>query len=562
MKKSLCLVVTALAFVSCRHLGRSPEAAATATDPDVQAVPTPRTIAEKLAEHKGVLEDKVVVFTDEQRESHRRALDEVEERMMFPGSYGKTVVISRESEPFALPPGPMEELVQRKVSMRLREAGVRDVVMALSEIDGMNIIADEALTSAQKLTISVTDVPLHELLSYIARNMGVAFHIGANTVWVTTSDTPAGGPRLETRIFRLKRGFIPTLSGSSSGGSGIGSSFGAGTGGRSTVSGSSQSDDTDLEDALEQFLEDSPPSASFRIFRDRNVLIVRNSRERLRLVEELLATFDRPPPQVLIEARFVNLSQEDFFELGADIEKLTIDAGDRLQVEGSSVFPDALVGDALGGKLSLSGVIGNKTYDIVLRALAQQDAVHTLSAPRVTVMNNRQASIHDGRREFFYEEYDLSNIDEGDSGTQTRLVPAGRPTELEYGIALDVSVNVGNDGKTVTLSLHPKITIPDGEGFEEFPVGETGSVRLPRYFESSVQTTVAVNSGDTVVLGGTMSNSKSQTRKKIPVLGNLPLIGFLFRHVIDENKPKHLLIFVTATVVGSTGEFIEVQEIN
>jgi type II secretory pathway component GspD/PulD (secretin) len=528
MKFSHFLVVAILMLtVACRHTEVAEPLAASAGAPvEVHVTARDAAAAEEAAGR--ALEQK-------QQESVAQAVEAVERGLLIPDTYGRTVVISRDSEPVKIPPGPMEQLVRRNVDMRLTNASVRDVVMALSEIEGLNIIADQSLTEQQRLDIAVKDVPLQELLSYIARNMGIAFHVSANTIWVTAGDTAdSSGPNLETRIFKLRRGFVPSLN--------------------------DESGDSDLENALTQFLAESPPQASFRIFADRNVLIVRNSRENIRLVEAFLETFDAFPPQVLIEARFINLTQQDFYELGIDIQEFTADAGEKLQVDASSLFPSVKAADALGGKLSLTGVIGNKTYDIILRALAENDAVRTLSSPRVTVLNNRTAVIEDGRREYYYEEYDLETVDVGDEGTETRLVPVGSPTEMEFGISLEVKVNVGNNGRSITLSLHPRVTVPDGDGFEEFAVGDTGTVRLPKFFESSVQTTVAVESGETVVLGGTMSNSKSSKVKKVPLLGDIPLIGLLFRHVSEENSPKHLLIFVTATVVGQSGEFLNIVE--
>ena len=84
-------------------------------------------------------------------------------------------------------------------------------------------------------------------------------------------------------------------------------------------------------------------------------------------------------------------------------------------------------------------------------------------------------------------------------------------------------------------------------------------MKLPRTHEQSVTTTVGVQSGETVVLGGMIEQSKKHTVKKIPLLGDLPFIGWLFRRTTTENEPVNLLIFVTATVINDRGEYVRTR---
>ena len=103
-------------------------------------------------------------YEERRYKTKQRVLDEVAENLFLPDKYGQTIHISPQDEPLALPPGPMEELVKKKVSMQLTDAGVQEMIMALSNIDGLNIIADQALQAKRKLTVSVQGVPLKELL--------------------------------------------------------------------------------------------------------------------------------------------------------------------------------------------------------------------------------------------------------------------------------------------------------------------------------------------------------------------------------------------------------------
>ena len=96
--------------------------------------------------------------------------------------------------------------------MHLQDAGVRQIVLALAAIDDLNVIADQSLQEGQLLTVDVDDVPLRDLLQYIARNLGVAFHVTENTLWVTAAKEPSpGGPQMETAVYELQHGAIPIL---------------------------------------------------------------------------------------------------------------------------------------------------------------------------------------------------------------------------------------------------------------------------------------------------------------------------------------------------------------
>ena len=208
-----------------------------------------------------------------------------------------------------------------------------------------------------------------------------------------------------------------------------------------------------------------------------------------------------------------------------------------------------------------------------MHALKEEGKSKTLSAPRVTVVNNQRARLRRGQLMYYFEEYDVAGVSNTTS-TTTTVVPSGTPTELELGVTLDVQVNVGNDGRTVMLALAPIIT--DFAGWENYTTAGDGSsssdsgntttdnstalIRLPKVNESSVQTTVVVNSGETVVLGGMLYNSEEHGESKVPWLGDIPIFGWLFKHATTETKPEHLLIFVTATVIGPSGEFQQALE--
>ena len=90
---------------------------------------------------------------------------------------------------------------------------------------------------------------------------------------------------------------------------------------------------------------------------------------------------------------------------------------------------------------------------------------------------------------------------------------------------------------------------------------DSGSgAKLPITYNHEISTSVKLQSGETVVLGGMLSEATTKTVKKIPLLGDIPWIGWLFRHTTTTNVPQNLLIFVTAHILNEKGEYVETQE--
>lgn len=503
----------------------------------------------------------------------RQMLAETDERLKLPETYGKSVVIDANLPPVVLPAGPMEKILNGKVSISLDNAGIAELVGALREVCKLNVIADDALQAEKTLTIAVEDVPLKEVLSYISRNMGVAFNLGENILWITESAKPTG-PLLETRIIRLRQGTIPTVP---SGGPGA---PGAETGG---VGSAENKIDNELDEALTAFMNDSPDGAAFKIFPDRNILVIKDTRENIRLAEQLVSEFDKPPYQVVIEARFITVSQDDLRDIGTEIEQKNFVDYTNLEndhdhieavkaIKALTSFGILTENSEKGvGLMNFSGVIANRTLDIMISALDKKSSTVTLSVPKVTVMNNRQARIRKGDKLYYFEEYDVETLDRGDRGSEKVLVPSGTPTELPLGLTFDVKVNVGNDGRTVLLGLKPEIVkfkgwetyLTSGDDDDDDDSSSSSEaalteIKLPKTYEQAVVTTVGVSSGQTVVLGGMLENKKNRTVKQIPFFGDIPIIGYLFKHEEVTHVPINLLIFVTATVINDRGEFVEV----
>jgi type II secretory pathway component GspD/PulD (secretin) len=147
-------------------------------------------------------------------------------------------------------------------------------------------------------------------------------------------------------------------------------------------------------------------------------------------------------------------------------------------------------------------------------------------------------------------------------------VPSGKPTKLEGGNSLDVLASIGGDGKSIMLALHPKVsqdvklvtfatlTDVDSDG----NLVSSFDIKLPEARTQELQTRVVVKSGETVVMGGVLEREQRTYVESLPILGNIPIIGAAFRRRTEEDNPRYLLIFVTATLLSESGEYLIYDE--
>ena len=309
-------------------------------------------------------------------------------------------------------------------------------------------------------------------------------------------------------------------------------------------------------------------------------LIATHTPYALQQVEELLTQLDATPLQVLIEARFVEVTVTDAFEWSLDsaltgnaaLTKATQSNGTdspalQFSSAGSTLargtkwdftdFSNQTSGNGLN--LTLQGVLSGTQYQAVLHALSTLTKSKTLSAPRVSTLNNQTAMIKVVTEFVYATRYQPSVVrqdlnGDGDfldtvSGTkETRFVnvPQGFVTK-DLGILLSVTPSIGADRKTITLALKPEVS--EQKTTDTF----NGEVSLPRFTTRNLETNVVVEDGETVMMGGLMKDTTSKTVSKVPVLGSIPLVGLLFRKRDDSVERSNLLIFVTAHLVHPSG---------
>ena len=471
-----------------------------------------------------------------------------------------------------------------KVDINLMNATVQDILDFLTEQDGLNVIADEGISTTDTITVRLKQVELRKVLDFIQSNMSLEFHIDDNVLWVTQSDEEEVlGPGLETRVLKLRKGYIVSDAGGSAGGGDIDDAGGFSSGGGESSQaegGESQNHGSDeLYDILNLFFgeeasQEQPEGAFFKLYRNRNTLVIHNTKRNIRKAMELINAFDVDPLQVNIETKIISMTMQDLFSLGTEIQRLQNDRNDNPQFSGSTAF--GFLNNPTS-TFSFGGVIDDLQYEFLFSAVQELDSAQELSQPSMTVVNNHTAKLQRGQVLTYFDEFDTENSG-GENPVQT-IVPSGEAQELELGLNYNVRPSVGNDQETITMAVNLSFrtflgfdtyggTAPDDDDdTDPEPIddndnpnglleGEGSVVQVPRYDENAISTIANVLSGQTIVLGGQYDSSIQEVESKVPFLGDLPIIGFLFKKVERIDEPKHLLIFIKATIVDPDGKFV------
>ena len=206
-----------------------------------------------------------------------------------------------------------------------------------------------------------------------------------------------------------------------------------------------------------------------------------------------------------------------------------------------------------------------------LTALEQSGESQLLSAPRLTLLNNRPGSINDGEVNYYFEQFaieeTITSID-GDNRYKIsgRMVPTGKPSKITAGVSLEVVASIGGDGQSILLALHPVVNQNvtyvslDGKTVDDDSPNDQMQVFLPKWRTQELATRVVVGSGQSIMMGGVLEREQRTIVESVPILGNLPGIGALFRKRSTIDKPRYLLIFVTATLLDETGSFVTYEQ--
>ena len=264
-------------------------------------------------------------------------------------------------------------------------------------------------------------------------------------------------------------------------------------------------------------------------------LIVITDDETNKQIEKIITNLDKPVPQVLIKVLFLEVTHTNDLDLG---------------VEGKYTYKRDGNQDVIQTLFGISAETRGGFYKILdddleatIRAIAEKTKLEILSRPSVLARNNQAATIIVGQEVPFIR--------------NSRITSDGQTINtIEYddiGIILKVTPHITSD-RLVEMEVIPEISALTGE---TVPISET--VNATVIAKRSAETRVVVEDGKTVVIGGMMEDNNTETVTKIPILGDIPILGAPFRRTIKSKSKTELLIFLTPHVVEGSSELRDIS---
>jgi type II secretory pathway component GspD/PulD (secretin)/outer membrane biosynthesis protein TonB len=305
----------------------------------------------------------------------------------------------------------------------------------------------------------------------------------------------------------------------------------------------------DIEPKLKTIV--NPVTGSFEIDKRSNKIYVRDLPDRVQQVEDIVRGFDVQPPQVLIDAKVVEVVLNDQYRFGINWNFLFDRDEDTpykfatpLTVSSPSSGPLSGVTFATLTAGDTSSASGDDLNGVI-SYLEGMGKTNTLSSPRLTVMNNQEAKLAVATREPFVSQ----TVVQGDSTATT----ADNVQFVDVGVTLTVKPTITDDNH-VMIKIKPAVSTA-GTPLELQGVSSGSNTtfvrtRVPVVTTQEVETTVIVKSGTTIVMGGLIQDKIDKTVRKFPWLGDLPFIGAPFRSQSEDAKKTEMVVFLTPYILS------------
>ncbi|MES2406413.1 MAG: pilus (MSHA type) biogenesis protein MshL [Pseudomonadota bacterium] len=302
------------------------------------------------------------------------------------------------------------------------------------------------------------------------------------------------------------------------------------------------------------------------------VVLIRAMPNELRHVQNYLkATQLSVDRQVMLEAKIIEVQLNSGYQAGINwaafrsgLSVGSVAPGTQLSTSGALVSPTlaAVPGSVLANVATSSaataanGLFGlayqASNFAALLSFLNTQGTVHVLSSPRIATLNNQMAVLKVGTDDFFVTNVSSTTV----TGTATTTTPNVTLQPFFSGIALDVTPQISEDGEII-LHIHPSVSLVT-ENLKTINLGGTlGSLNLPLASSavSETDSVVRVQDGSIVAIGGLMRQSMTDDRSEVPVAGEVPVFGSLFRNTNRVSQKRELVILLKTTVVQGDSDW-------
>ncbi|WP_409376161.1 secretin N-terminal domain-containing protein [Candidatus Sordicultor fermentans] len=444
---------------------------------------------------------------------------------------------------FHLPPGRGEE---KLFSFDFRDAEVKDALLALAKVAGVNMVVDDSVTGT--ISVSFENLTFDQALGYIITMRGLGqIKLGNNIVVAKRNILEENFGLLETRRFELKyidldkaketlglvvQGEGRIITDQSS---------------RAIIVKGRQEELNQVEEMLKEIdcpLEVKTFYLSNNLYREeedleniknllkivvpeeerlgfdagQKAIVVKGTPEEIEAASRLLNNLDRKRPQIMVDVKLVEIDRQKVKDLG-----FTWEVGG---VTGAIAF----------GELSLGGTMERQDLvEVTLNALTRENKAHLVGNPRILTLSGEKATITVGDRVPYRN---IQGVDEAG-----RIIPGGVEF-LEVGVKLEVTPLLTED-QMILVEVKPEVSSSSER--EYYLAGQ-------RYTDPQVktrlaETTARLKSGETLVIGGLIRSEDIENITRIPILGEIPLIGELFVLHNKTHEETELIIFITPHII-------------
>jgi type IV pilus assembly protein PilQ len=422
-------------------------------------------------------------------------------------------------------PTTLEQRLQKTISVDFINTPIEDAIKMITEQADVDYIKSPTVTG--NITVRLTDVPLKEALKSILDVHGYGCIIDKNVISVVPLNEIAQKEELlDTKVYQI-----------------------------------TYADIQDVEKALQKFISKRGTMSSSR---GSSTIIVTDTESKIKDIDNFIEKIDRVTPQVLVEVRIYDITSTDGFDIGADwtagrnnpiteyrdnYEDISVAAdGTRTTTKTIRKLKETSWGQTLTGLTTTDTYSKSKPFtggsfdvdtagtirlalldtvklDIALNILRSEVGAKLLANPRILALDNEPADFKIVTQIPYTE---VTQTAQGGSMTSTRF--------KDVGVQLKVTPHVTRDGM-VRLNINPEFSV------------RVGSTTPPTVDTRKMTTQALVKDGQTVVLGGLRKREVTQDVTKIPILGDIPLLGNLFMDSEETVVTNELLIFITPTIV-------------
>jgi len=425
------------------------------------------------------------------------------------------------------------------ISMDFQNANLKDVLKIFSKQSGLNFIAAEGVQD-RKVTVYLDNVPVEQALDKLLTANNLSYDIDQESNVFIVRETGVPELKTVTKVYFLKYASVSnskinseTKASANSGSSGSSGLSTVTSGSSGSSSGSSTGANAGIANIVRGILTNK---GSVVEDRRTNSLTVTDVPSHFPIIDQTIAQLDIPTPQVMIEVEMLDVTKNTADKLGIKIGETLASWSGPTHTD-YFPFPARLAQKTGASNPSYTlGTLDLTTMTAALQFLTTQTDTKYLARPRLLTLSNETAEIKITTQ----EAVGLSTSIQSSQSAATQTTSAER---AETGVSLRVTPQVNAETGEITMYIEPRVS-------QAKTGGTFGNVTFKDPEERFTKSVLRIKDGETIVVGGLLRTDYSQTIIKVPLLGDIPLVGSIFRHKdLAKDEERELIVFITPRIV-------------